>query len=52
MQLPPSLQMGLGHVRGTMEGSLMAPHISASWQLPTASAAGTANLSRETTEVV
>jgi hypothetical protein len=51
MQLPPSLQMGEGHVRGSMEGSLMAPKITATWQLPAASAAGTANLSRETTEV-
>jgi len=38
-------------VRGAMEGSLMAPRIAATWQLPAASASGTANLSRETTEV-
>lgn len=47
VHLPPSLVLGDGTVRGTMEGSHSAPDIRAAWELPTADASGTADLSRD-----
>ena len=43
--------MGEGSVQGSLEGSLLAPEVSASWQLPQASASGTASIAREVTRV-
>lgn len=51
MRLPSSLVMGEGSVQGTMRGSLLAPEVAATWQLPSASASGTAALARETNKV-
>ena len=43
--------MGEGNVQGSLEGSLLAPEVAASWQLPDASASGTASIAREVTKV-
>ena len=51
MHIPPSLVMGEGNVQGSLEGSLLAPEVAASWQLPNASASGTASIAREVTKV-
>ena len=51
MHLPPSLVLGEGNVQGTMQGSHMAPDISSRWDLPAASASGTADFSRDLTKV-
>lgn len=51
MHLPPSLVMGEGNVQGSLQGSLLAPEVAASWQLPEASASGTASIAREVTKV-
>ena len=51
MHLPPSLVMGEGNVQGSLKGSLLAPEVAASWQLPDASASGTASIAREVTKV-
>ncbi len=51
MHLPPSLVMGEGNVQGSLKGSLLAPEVTASWQLPDASASGTASIAREVTKV-
>lgn len=51
MHLPPSLVLGAGSVQGSMRGSHVAPEIAAKWELPEASAAGTADFSPTTTAV-
>ena len=51
MRLPPSLIMGEGSVQGTLKGSLLAPEVATTWQLPSASASGTAAIARDVTKV-
>ena len=51
MKLPAPLILGKGTVKGSLAGSLMAPDLRTTWDLPEANASGSLEVSRETTKV-
>ena len=48
-RLPPSLVLGEGNVKASMEGSALAPDVSTQWEAPRAEASGTATFTRDAT---